>query len=107
MALGIWSVSPAGADSEESRGRGQPRRHGRQRVGAAGAEVTGPCGLLQVLDTYMFHSFLKARLSRRMDAFAQMDLDMQSDEDRCSHRCGRGIPGARAPQQRALIWVDE
>ncbi|XP_039088930.1 DENN domain-containing protein 3 isoform X1 [Hyaena hyaena] len=36
----------------------------------------------QVLDTYMFHSFLKARLSRRMDAFAQMDLDMQSDEDR-------------------------
>uniref|UniRef100_A0A2K6S7N0 DENN domain-containing protein 3 n=1 Tax=Saimiri boliviensis boliviensis TaxID=39432 RepID=A0A2K6S7N0_SAIBB len=36
----------------------------------------------QVLDTYMFHSFLKARLSRRMDAFAQMDLDTQSEEDR-------------------------
>ncbi|XP_062935974.1 DENN domain-containing protein 3 isoform X2 [Cynocephalus volans] len=36
----------------------------------------------QVLDTYMFHSFLKARLSRRMDAFAQMDLSTQSEEDR-------------------------
>ncbi|XP_004405629.1 PREDICTED: DENN domain-containing protein 3 [Odobenus rosmarus divergens] len=36
----------------------------------------------QVLDTYMFHSFLKARLSGRMDAFAQMDLHMQSEEDR-------------------------
>ncbi|XP_036119777.1 DENN domain-containing protein 3 isoform X1 [Molossus molossus] len=38
----------------------------------------------QVLDTYMFHSFLKARLSRRMDAFAQMDLSTQSEEDRIS-----------------------
>ncbi|KAM5280988.1 DENN domain-containing protein 3 isoform 1-T1 [Ctenodactylus gundi] len=38
----------------------------------------------QVLDTYMFHSFLKARLSRRMDAFTQMDLDTQSEEDRLS-----------------------
>ncbi|KAM4865580.1 DENN domain-containing protein 3 [Thomomys bottae] len=36
----------------------------------------------QILDTYMFHSFLKARLSRRMDAFARMDRDMQSEEDR-------------------------
>ncbi|XP_022358027.1 DENN domain-containing protein 3 isoform X2 [Enhydra lutris kenyoni] len=36
----------------------------------------------QVLDTYMFHSFLKARLSRRMDAFAQMDLHTQSEDDR-------------------------
>uniref|UniRef100_A0A8I5N2C0 DENN domain containing 3 n=1 Tax=Papio anubis TaxID=9555 RepID=A0A8I5N2C0_PAPAN len=40
------------------------------------------CEHLQVLDTYMFHSFLKARLNRRMDAFAQMDLDTQSEEDR-------------------------
>nr|XP_027806499.2 DENN domain-containing protein 3 isoform X2 [Marmota flaviventris] len=38
----------------------------------------------QVLDTYMFHSFLKARLNRTMDAFAQMDLDTQSEEDRIS-----------------------
>ncbi|XP_053752461.1 DENN domain-containing protein 3 isoform X4 [Panthera pardus] len=47
----------------------------------------------QVLDTYMFHSFLKARLSRRMDAFAQMDLDTQSDEDRLS----RMLPSPRRP----------
>ncbi|KAM5314568.1 DENN domain-containing protein 3 isoform 2-T3 [Glossophaga mutica] len=36
----------------------------------------------QVLDTYTFHSFLKARLSHRMDAFAQLDLSTQSEEDR-------------------------
>ncbi|XP_021039003.1 DENN domain-containing protein 3 isoform X1 [Mus caroli] len=36
----------------------------------------------QVLDTYMFHSFLKARLNGRMDAFARMDLNTQSEEDR-------------------------
>ncbi|XP_032981773.1 DENN domain-containing protein 3 isoform X2 [Rhinolophus ferrumequinum] len=36
----------------------------------------------QVLETYMFHSFLKARLNRSMDAFAQMDLNTQSEEDR-------------------------
>ncbi|XP_075405326.1 DENN domain-containing protein 3 isoform X1 [Tenrec ecaudatus] len=42
----------------------------------------------QVLDTYMFHAFLKARLSRRMDAFAQMELSMQSEEDRISGLLG-------------------
>uniref|UniRef100_A0ABI7WDV7 UDENN domain-containing protein n=1 Tax=Felis catus TaxID=9685 RepID=A0ABI7WDV7_FELCA len=47
----------------------------------------------QVLDTYMFHSFLKARLSRRMDAFAQMDLNTQSDEDRLSGM----LPSPRRP----------
>ncbi|XP_045416747.1 DENN domain-containing protein 3 isoform X2 [Lemur catta] len=36
----------------------------------------------QVLDTYMFHSFLKARLNRMMDAFTRMDLNTQSEEDR-------------------------
>uniref|UniRef100_A0A2K6FI47 DENN domain-containing protein 3 n=1 Tax=Propithecus coquereli TaxID=379532 RepID=A0A2K6FI47_PROCO len=36
----------------------------------------------QVLDTYMFHSFLKARLNRVMDAFTRMDLNTQSEEDR-------------------------
>ncbi|KAM5210866.1 DENN domain-containing protein 3 isoform 1-T3 [Hipposideros larvatus] len=36
----------------------------------------------QVLETYMFHSFLKALLNRKMDAFAQMDLNTQSEEDR-------------------------
>lgn len=55
---------------------------GRKDSGAGA--VTGPRGLFQVLDTYMFHAFLKARLSRRMDAFAQMDLHTQSEEDRCA-----------------------
>lgn len=45
--------------------------------------MTDSSSHMQVLDTYMFHSFLKARLSGRMDAFARMDLDTQSEEDRC------------------------
>ncbi|NXO00144.1 DEND3 protein, partial [Rhinopomastus cyanomelas] len=36
----------------------------------------------KVLETYMFHSFLKARLSRKMDAFARLELSSQSEEDR-------------------------
>lgn len=43
--------------------------------------VSHRCCLFQVLDTYMFRSFLKARLNRRMDAFAQADLSTQSEED--------------------------
>ncbi|KAK2502568.1 hypothetical protein MC885_010077 [Smutsia gigantea] len=49
----------------------------------------------QVLGTYMFHSFLKARLSRRMDAFAQADLNMQAEEDRIN-----GIP--RSPRRPTI-----
>jgi len=30
----------------------------------------------------MFHSFLKARLNRKMDAFARLELSTQSEEDR-------------------------
>ncbi|KAF1610478.1 DENN domain-containing protein 3, partial [Eudyptes chrysolophus] len=36
----------------------------------------------KVLETYMFHSFLKARLNRKMDAFARLELNTQSEEDR-------------------------
>ncbi|NWI56292.1 DEND3 protein, partial [Calyptomena viridis] len=36
----------------------------------------------KVLETYMFHSFLKARLNRKMDAFAHLELSTQSEEDR-------------------------
>uniref|UniRef100_A0A8C3QWJ4 DENN domain-containing protein 3 n=1 Tax=Cyanoderma ruficeps TaxID=181631 RepID=A0A8C3QWJ4_9PASS len=36
----------------------------------------------KVLETYMFHSFLKARLNRKMDAFARLDLSTQSEQDR-------------------------
>ncbi|KAM4687554.1 DENN domain-containing protein 3 [Discoglossus pictus] len=34
----------------------------------------------KVLDTYMFHSFLKARLNKRMDAFTRMELNTTSSE---------------------------
>ncbi|NXK86032.1 DEND3 protein, partial [Formicarius rufipectus] len=36
----------------------------------------------KVLETYMFHSFLKARLNRKMDDFARLELSTQSEEDR-------------------------
>ncbi|XP_072186167.1 DENN domain-containing protein 3 [Excalfactoria chinensis] len=36
----------------------------------------------KVLETFMFHSFLKARLNRKMDAFARLELSTQSEEDR-------------------------
>ncbi|XP_074997184.1 DENN domain-containing protein 3 isoform X2 [Calonectris borealis] len=36
----------------------------------------------KVLETYMFHSFLKARLNRKMDAFARLELSTQPEEDR-------------------------
>ncbi|XP_063155781.1 DENN domain-containing protein 3 isoform X2 [Candoia aspera] len=36
----------------------------------------------KVLETYMFHSFLKARLNRRMDAFARLEQSTENDEDR-------------------------
>ncbi|XP_029868322.1 DENN domain-containing protein 3 isoform X1 [Aquila chrysaetos chrysaetos] len=35
----------------------------------------------KVLESYMFHSFLKARLNRKMDAFARLELSTQSEED--------------------------
>ncbi|XP_062987244.1 DENN domain-containing protein 3 isoform X2 [Elgaria multicarinata webbii] len=38
----------------------------------------------KVLETYMFHSFLKARLNRRMDAFARLEMSTQTEEDRLS-----------------------
>ncbi|XP_053106348.1 DENN domain-containing protein 3 isoform X2 [Hemicordylus capensis] len=37
-----------------------------------------------VLETYMFHSFLKARLNRKMDAFARLEMRTQTEEDRLS-----------------------
>ncbi|XP_067323360.1 DENN domain-containing protein 3 [Anolis sagrei] len=38
----------------------------------------------KVLETYMFHSFLKARLNRKMDAFARLELTTQTEENRLS-----------------------
>ena len=72
------------------RGHGGPGKGPRAAAAWALAAQDGsrcsdcPRHLFQVLDTYMFHAFLKARLSRRMDAFAQMDLHTQSEEDRCA-----------------------
>ncbi|KAM9164933.1 DENN domain-containing protein 3 isoform 2-T2 [Pangshura tecta] len=36
----------------------------------------------KVLETHIFHSFLKARLNRKVDAFARLELSTQSEEDR-------------------------
>lgn len=65
--------------------------------------VTCLCRLFQVLGTYMFHSFLKARLSRRMDAFAQADLNMQAEEDRYSGCCFSDAPILGAPHAPGSI----
>ncbi|KAG8515468.1 DENN domain-containing protein 3, partial [Galemys pyrenaicus] len=54
----------------------------------------------QVLDTYMFHAFLKARLSRVMDAFAQMDLSTQPEEDRMNG----ALISPRRPTVEKLAW---
>ncbi|XP_058032392.1 DENN domain-containing protein 3 isoform X2 [Ahaetulla prasina] len=42
----------------------------------------------KVLETYMFHSFLKARLNRRMDAFAYLEQSTQNEEDRFNFLVG-------------------
>lgn len=34
---------------------------------------------LQVLETYIFHSFLKDRLNRKMDSYARMELVTRSE----------------------------
>lgn len=60
-----------------------------------------PAGLLQVLETYMFHVFLKARLSRRMDAFAQMELHTQSEEDRSA----LGSEGGGTLGAPGAVWM--
>ncbi|XP_033011816.1 DENN domain-containing protein 3 [Lacerta agilis] len=36
----------------------------------------------KVLETYMFHFFLKARLNRRMDAFGRLELSTEAEKDR-------------------------
>ncbi|XP_032875815.1 DENN domain-containing protein 3 isoform X3 [Amblyraja radiata] len=40
----------------------------------------------KVLETYIFHSFLKARLSRKMDAFSHMELRMCPESNRVKMR---------------------
>lgn len=38
-----------------------------------------PINMLQVLETHIFHSFLKDRLNRKMDSFARMELSTRSE----------------------------
>lgn len=71
--------------------------------------VTCIHGLFQVLETYMFHSFLKARLSRRLDAFAQMDLSTQSEEDRYPRQrvLGARLWGDPGAHVAWFVWTDK
>ncbi|XP_067414430.1 DENN domain-containing protein 3 isoform X2 [Emydura macquarii macquarii] len=56
----------------------------------------------KVLETYIFHSFLKARLNRRMDAFARLELSTQSEEARLYSMCDspRRLPVERMASKR-------
>ena len=38
--------------------------------------------VLQVLDTHIFHSFLRERLNKKMDNFARMELSTRSEMHR-------------------------
>lgn len=38
--------------------------------------------VLQVLETYIFHSFLKDRLNRKIDNYARMELNTRSEMQR-------------------------
>lgn len=53
----------------------------------------------------MFHAFLKARLNRSMDAFAQLDLNTQSEEDRysCCHVGCTTLWGCRGSWSEVLF----
>ncbi|XP_053322135.1 DENN domain-containing protein 3 [Spea bombifrons] len=57
----------------------------------------------KVLDTYTFHSFLKARLNKRMDAFTHVELRTSSEVNGCSNVRGMTLcpdnPRSRAPEK--------
>lgn len=38
--------------------------------------------VLQVLETYIFHSFLKDRLNKKIDNYARMELNTRSEMQR-------------------------
>ncbi|XP_069477810.1 DENN domain-containing protein 3 [Ambystoma mexicanum] len=52
----------------------------------------------KVLETVMFHSFLKARLNKRMDAFTRMELSTLSETESVGH----GSPRRRTAERAAL-----
>lgn len=38
--------------------------------------------VLQVLETHIFHSFLKDRLNRKIDSFARLELSTRSEKQK-------------------------
>nr|XP_014352748.1 PREDICTED: DENN domain-containing protein 3 [Latimeria chalumnae] len=53
----------------------------------------------KVLETYIFHSFLKARLSRRIDAFTRMELSTRSE----AHRLKLTLDSPRRPTIEEMV----
>ncbi|XP_059502178.1 DENN domain-containing protein 3 isoform X1 [Stegostoma tigrinum] len=56
----------------------------------------------KVLETYIFHSFLKARLSGKMDAFSYMELSSCSENDR-----GKMLASPRRPTMEEMAMKRE
>nr|XP_015213003.1 PREDICTED: DENN domain-containing protein 3 isoform X2 [Lepisosteus oculatus] len=52
----------------------------------------------KVLETHIFHSFLKARLSRKMDAFSRMELSSRSE----AHRVKPSMDSPRRPTMQEM-----
>ncbi|XP_043923198.1 DENN domain-containing protein 3-like [Protopterus annectens] len=53
----------------------------------------------KVLESYIFHSFLKARLSKRMDAFSRMEMNTQSEMQRMKQM----LDSPRRPTMEEMI----
>ncbi|XP_072115583.1 DENN domain-containing protein 3 isoform X2 [Mobula birostris] len=61
----------------------------------------------KVLETYIFHSFLKARLSRKMDAFSQMELRTCPESDRMKMRDNPRRPTMEQMAVRKEFNIDQ
>lgn len=60
------------------------------------------CCLPQVLDTHIFHSFLRDRLNRKWDAFSRME---QNTRDHV-HRCDVIKPEGQSAYQMKFYWFN-
>ncbi|XP_035386557.1 DENN domain-containing protein 3 [Electrophorus electricus] len=54
----------------------------------------------KVLETYVFHSFLKERLCRKTDAFTRMELDTRTE----AQKIKAGVEILRRPTMQELAW---
>ncbi|XP_062914692.1 DENN domain-containing protein 3 isoform X4 [Mobula hypostoma] len=61
----------------------------------------------KVLETYIFHSFLKARLNRKMDAFSQMELRTCPESDRMKMRDNPRRPTMEQMAVRKEFNIDQ